>query len=126
MKSLLLFLLSVIGTAAADKCFDDARFLQAVAIVENSPAGTVGAAGERGAHQLLPVNFHRYSGTEVQRAAQHLDALKAECRRRQIVIIPFNLALMWNAGGPKTADGRAPISSYDYARRVCAVMEALP
>jgi hypothetical protein len=37
---------------------------------------------------------------------------------------PFNLALCWNAGLSKTLSGRAPVSSYDYARRVVAIMEA--
>jgi hypothetical protein len=39
--------------------------------------------------------------------------------------MPFNVALAWNAGITKVRAGKAPVSSYDYARRVVATMESL-
>lgn len=98
--------------------------LRAIAVVEDW-RGRRGALGEIGPYQMLPATWARYHGTAEQRALQHHAWLCRELARRGVDPSPFNLALCWNAGIHASVCGQAPVSSYVYARRVVAVMEAM-
>jgi len=121
----ILALLLLTSTARAERVGDSA-FLRAVAIVEGAPTGQRGLRSERSPWQLMPRVWAHYPGTAEQRARRHLAWLQALLQRRGVAVVPFNLALCWNAGAARALGGRAPISSYDYARRVCAVLATLP
>lgn len=102
------------------------RMLVAIAQVEDW-RGRPGKAGEIGPWQMLPaVRLDRLLemdvGTWTDRniARAHLVWIERELGRRGVAVVPFNVALVWNAGLERTVTGRAPVKSYDYARRVCA------
>jgi hypothetical protein len=119
---MLLALQEVPVMAAGEGPFSPAAFLGAVAEVEDW-RGQRGAAGEIGPWQMMPRTWASYRGTAEDRARAHLAWLRATLERRGVEPSPFNLALCWNAGLHATLTGRAPVASYDYARRVVALME---
>jgi hypothetical protein len=131
---LLAFFAAIAHVAAATTAA--APFLKAVAVVENAREGQRGAAGEEGRTQFLPstradrLRELRARGilnpTEAQIERAHFEWLCTTLRAYGVEPLPFNLALAWNSGAKATATGRAPEASYDYARRVVAVMEATP
>lgn len=114
-----LALLLMSAPAARAACAE----LRAIAMVEDWQ-GRRGAAGERGPWQMMPGTWAQYTGTAEERAAQHLSWLRRQLVRQGVEPSAFNLALCWNAGLRATVTGRAPVSSYDYARRVVAILEA--
>lgn len=110
--------------AVAAVPFDAERFLNAVAEVEGATAGELGARGERGPWQLMPVVARRWGGSSREAARRHLAWLMIELGSRGASVCPFNVALCWNAGLERAMSGRARMSSYDYALRVQNVYDA--
>lgn len=111
----LICLLAISPQLSALSCdtLDSDRLLDAIAQVETGGVPRLGKAGETGLHQL---------GKDARRdhgdAATHLAWLRRELRRAGAADNAFNLALCWNAGLTRVLQGRAPMASYDYARRV--------
>lgn len=101
-------------------------FLQALALVESGDNPQArGAAGELGRFQMRPAVVASCGGYGEKEAAHYARWLELQLVAAGADPLPFNLALAWNAGPGATVRGRAPISSYDYARRVVATMERL-
>lgn len=125
-KIILLLLMCLVTTASAKPAPDFPReaFIAAIFEVEGAGPGVVGPKGERGRGQLMPANHRRYRGNDLARAHAHLEDLIAECQRRGVPVLPYNLALFWNAGGPVASSGRAPVSSYHYANRVVNILNS--
>lgn len=109
--------------------------LRAIEIVEDWQHH-VGKAGELGPYQMLPgtrADRRRellargiLNPTEHELAVAQLDWITARLTAAGVDPRPFNLALCWNAGVKGTITGRAPERSYEYARRVVALLEATP
>jgi hypothetical protein len=112
-----------------------AAMLLALAQVE-TPHGVPaqpGPAGETGRWQLTPAVRRDREAELRARGERVTDAALA---RAQVVWLqdqlgragvdpnPFNIALAWNCGLQRAISGRAPERSYDFARRVCARVEA--
>lgn len=101
-------------------------FLQAVATVETGGnARAVGAAGERGAFQLTPAVVASCGGYGEREAMKHARWLERQLEDARIAVVPFNLALAWNAGPGNVRRGTAPVRSYEYALRVREIFEEL-
>jgi hypothetical protein len=129
---LALLVVSLVTLPVVARASDDREFFYGIAVVENTPRGR-GAAGEQTPLQLHPLTIEQHAPgfrgeldpiQAMRIARRHLAWLRAQLVRRGVDPSPFNLALCWNAGLSKTLSGRAPVSSYDYARRVVAIMEA--
>lgn len=116
MKLLLLFLLLGLNALA----LDDRDALAAIAQRETRNRNVVGKAGELGPTQVAPVTVRQHGTTDPR---VHLEWLKARFRERGVHWCLFNLALAWNAGFEGATTGRAPVSSYAYARDVVAIYE---
>jgi hypothetical protein len=116
-------MLATLPAFAAD--IDDARMLQAIATWENS-AGRVGEAGERGIYQMHPLTVRDRGGWGEQHARAHLQWIKANLRRARVDVLPYNVALVWNAGLATVLSGRAKERHYTYARAVDALYDTLP
>jgi hypothetical protein len=91
-----------------------------------------GPAGETGRWALTPrVRIDR--GRELRArgepvtdeaiAREHVLWLEKELPRAGVDPVMFNILLAWNCGLTQTAQGRAPERSFDFARRVIALME---
>lgn len=103
-----------------------ALLLRAIALVESgADPRAVGAHGERGQFQMSPAVVASCGGHGEREAARHLHWLERQLAAKGVALLPFNLALAWNAGASAATSGRAPISSYEYARRVESTMERL-
>lgn len=101
-------------------------FLQAVALVESGAnPHAVGRLGERGQFQMSPAVVASCGGFGEKEAAKHEQWIERQLLAAKVEPLPFNVALAWNAGANAVLHGKAPVRSYDYARRVCATMEAL-
>ncbi len=112
----LIFLLLVIRSCAAT----DAQIIQALEMTEAS-YGQIGRAGEITPSQLSPATVHDH-GTDPM---NNLRWLKKQLARKGIAVVPFNIALCWNAGLTAATTGRAPTSSYRYACRMVDNLETL-
>lgn len=103
-----------------------ALFLRAVALVESGDnPRAIGAAGERGRFQMAPAVVASCGGFGLREAERHERWIERQFDRARVPVVPFNLALAWNAGASAVLHGRAPEQSYRYACRVVAVMERL-
>jgi hypothetical protein len=121
------------GGWAGPGAYNADDLLASIADAEHS-RGRVGAAGERGDHQVLPavraglIVRLRARGvaapTERQIVREHLADVERQLVARGVPLMPFNVALAWNAGAARAASGRAPERSYDYARRVVTLYAA--
>jgi hypothetical protein len=98
----------------------DAQMIQAIEMTEAS-YGQVGRAGEIMPSQLSPATV-RDHGTD---PLANLRWLKKQLARKGVAVIPFNIALCWNAGLTGATTGKAPISSYRYALRMVAHLEQI-
>jgi hypothetical protein len=128
---ILTLLVCVLMPASNLRAAGGAEILSAIASVEDW-RGRVGAAGEIGPYQMLPstradrlrelqaagVNYP----TERELARAHLAWIRRQLLAADVEPLPFNLALCWNAGVRATITNRAPVRSYDYARRVVALL----
>jgi hypothetical protein len=113
---LLFFLIVVLRGCAAT----DAQIIQALEMTEAS-YGQIGRAGEITPSQLSPATV-RDHGTD---PLANLRWLKKQLARRGVDLLPFNIALCWNAGLTGATTGKAPISSYHYASRMVANLETI-
>lgn len=111
MKPILLMLL--LSTPAV--ALDERAALAAIAQRETHNRDVVGRAGEVTRYQLSPATVRQH-GTKDPRV--HLRWLQEQFRRRGVDWNIFNVALAWNAGLEGATTGRAPLSSYTYAREV--------
>lgn len=93
--------------------------LTCIAAVEsgNNP-DAVGRHGERGAFQMSPAVVAECGGYSERHAMRWLLQLERDLIRANVDVMPFNLALAWNAGIGAAISGKAPMASYDYALRV--------
>jgi len=98
----------------------DAQIIQALEMTEAS-YGKIGRAGEVLPSQLSPATVHDHGLDPLN----NLRWLKRQLARKGIPASPFNLALCWNAGLTGATTGKAPVSSYEYARRMVANLELL-
>lgn len=113
-----LLILALSLSVSLPAAVDAPRLLAAIALVETGNAPKIGKAGETGVHQM-GVAARRDNGT----AAKHLAWIRAQLRRHGADDNATNIAICWNAGLTKTVTGKAPVSSYDYARRVVNIYE---
>lgn len=110
-----------------------ASFVLALACVE-TPHGVPaepGPAGETGRWQLTPA-VRADRGAELRArgepvtdeaiATEQVRWLLRELPNRGVAPLLFNVGLAWNCGLEKTASGRAPERSFDFARRTLAVL----
>ncbi len=122
-----LFALTILGhpvpVHAGGRAGDDVAMLAGIAEVEDW-RGQRGSSGEIGPHQMMPGTWASYAGTTAERAVKHLAKIRSELQRHGAAVVPFNIALCWNAGIGRALSGRAELRHYDYARRVCARLEA--
>lgn len=111
-----------------------ALFVAVLALVE-TPQGVPprpGRAGETGHWQLTPA-VRADRGRELRAAGlvvtdealvrAQVRWLEREMARAGVDALPFNVALAWNCGLTRTLSGGAPLASYDFARRVTALLE---
>jgi hypothetical protein len=110
----------VVQVARAD--VDDSRLLAAIAERENAQ-GRIGRAGELGDYQLHPLTIQDRGGWGNDHARSHLRWLKAGLLRAGVDLLPFNLALAWNAGLTRVLQGRALERHYAYACAVVALYQ---
>lgn len=130
IRAAVMSLVLAVSASAAD--IDVGRFLDAVRQVEEWN-GRDGRAGERGPWQITAAvwSMHmpgisfaqaRQEGPARACAVKHVAWLRSRLRAQRhgvgVADNAFNLALCWNAGFSRTITGRAPLDSYDYARRV--------
>jgi hypothetical protein len=128
---ILALLVAVLIPAPGLRAAPAGDMLAAIASVEDW-RGRVGRAGEIGPYQMLPstradrLRELRAAGvaspSERQLAEAHLVWIQRQLRAADVEPLPFNLALCWNAGVRATITNRAPVRSYDYARRVVALL----
>ena len=117
-RLLIVFLSLTVCLSAA---VDAKRLLAAIALVETGNVPKRGNAGETGRHQM-GIAARKDNRT----AENHLAWIRAQLSRLRVDDNAFNIGLAWNAGLTKTVSGKAPVSSYDYARRVVNIYEATP
>lgn len=108
-------------TVSLSAAVDAKKLLAAIALVETGNVPKNGKAGETGVHQIGPA-----ARRDNRDAATHLAWIRAQLRRHGADDNALNIALVWNAGLTKTVTGKAPVVSYDYARRVVNLYEAKP
>lgn len=112
----LLFLLLVLRALAAT----DAQIIQAIEMTEDS-YGRIGRAGEVTAAQLTPATVCDHGLDPMA----NLLWLKRQLAIKGVDVIPFNIALCWNAGLTGATTGSAPVSSYRYASLMVANLEII-
>lgn len=96
-----------------------AIFLQALALVESGGnPRAIGAAGERGAFQMMPAVVASSGGHGERAAARHVRLIERELLHAGIEPTVFHLALAWNAGIGAVQRGQAPVRAYRHAVRV--------
>lgn len=115
IKFALSFLLAVCAHAATD-----AQIIQALEMTEAS-YGQIGRAGEVTPSQLSPATVHDHGLDPMA----NLRWLKEQLARKHVAVLPFNIALCWNAGLTAATTGKAPISSYRYACRMTENLETI-
>ncbi len=97
--------------------------LEAIRLVENTKGW--GKYSEFGPHQLTKSVRLRVGGHDKTAAMKWLLIVEGDMKRYGIDLHPFNIACVWNAGINSVRKGRIPQSTYDYANRVCNMMEIL-
>lgn len=103
-----------------------AIFLQALALVESGGnARAIGAAGERGAFQMMPAVVASSGGYGERAAARHVRLIERELLHADIEPTVFHLALAWNAGIGAVQRGQAPVRAYRHAVRVENIFNSL-
>lgn len=121
MRLLLLTLLLAIPLRAA---INESVLLDSIAAVETGNRDVLGAAGERGAYQLIPSVAARVGGHDRKAALKWLHIVEADLTRHGVFVSVHSISLAWNAGTRATSEGRAPVSSYLYANRVVQTYES--
>lgn len=103
-----------------------ALLLKAISLVESGGRDdVVGRHGELGRFQMTPAVVASCGGYREREALRNLRLIERQFEHAGIAPLPFNVALAWNAGLGAVQRGRAPVASYDYARRVCNTLERL-
>jgi hypothetical protein len=113
---LLLFILLIARCCAAT----DAQIIQAIEMTERS-YGQIGRAGEILPSQLSPATVRDHGADPLA----NLRWLKTQLARKGVAVVPFNIALCWNAGLTGATTGKAPTSSYRYACRMVENLQKL-
>lgn len=108
-------------TACLSAAVDAPKLLAAIALVETGNVPKNGKAGETGVHQIGPA-----ARKDNRDAPGQLEWLIKNMRRAGVDANAFNLALAWNCGFQRSTTGKAPVVSYDYARRVVNIYEGKP
>ncbi len=121
MRLLILAILLVVPLTAA---INEEVLLDSIASVETGNRDLVGAAHETGPWQLLPSVAQRVGGHDRRAALKWLHIVEADLARRGAFVSVHSCALSWNAGVRATTEGRAPMSSYLYAQRVCSAYDS--
>lgn len=121
MTRLLLILLLVSPLGAA---LNDSVMLDSIAAVETGNQDLRGARGERGPWQLMPKVAAQVGGYDRVAAARWLVIVKRDLARRGVWVSSHSVALAWNVGARLASEGRAPVSTYLYADRVCNVYQS--
>lgn len=111
------------GVGFQSEVIDVDRFLVAIALAKNAPAGLLGNYDDIGPYHMTYRVFVRYKGTQLERARGHLAVILRQLEWRGVAPNPFNAALCWETGHLEIVNGRAPCASYQYALRVRAIYE---
>lgn len=119
-----IMILGVMGTVPRAYAIelDDTRMLVAIEQREGY-RGQPGASGELYRWQMMPATVADRGGYDEAAARRHLGWIKTQLGRARIDVLPFNVALVWNAGLTTVLQGRALIRHYRYADAVAALYD---